>query len=883
MMRLRYWGLALLSCGVCLLLLLPSGARGFDGVGHGEASVTSTIVIADSPPLNHLDRGQQLYQSGRFAEAAAEWQQVAQKFAVQDQIQALRYLGIVYQDLDQWDAAAAAIAQAQSLLQSQPDSLLQAQLLLTQGSLQLNQGQGAEALATWTQAEQLYRQLKDGPQDDRGVFLSQLNQVEALQSLGFYGRSRSLIDQINQALTIAPNSDLKARSLRSLGRILRRVGDLPEARRVLLASLALMDHDRDSQSMTLIELGDITLGELPMGQSVSQSVGQTQGQTIATTALAFYKKAEQTALAPRRVTEAALRRFRLEISQESRDLSRDLLSQLPQIQAQVEALGLGRSGIYSRIHFAESLRLLAGQLSAQSDRDRSLLSAELILNQALGQAKSLGDRRSESYVLGQMGAIAEAQSRWPEALAFTRKAIQLATQIQAEDGEASWLWQEGRILKAQGQMDGAIGAYSHAIEHLQTLRQDLVAMNPEVQFSFRDQIEPIYRQFVQLLLTDVDRLSPGVQQDRLERSRQTLEALQLAQLQNFFRQACQTYSPQPLETLDPQAALVYSVSLADRLEVILSLPGQPLQHYSSRLSASETETLVRSLRQSLNPAFPAEDGRPAAQRLYDALLRPAESALADQGIKTLVFVLDDAWRNLPMAVLHDGDRYLIERYSLALTPGLQLFAGKPIAKAAPPMLLLGGLSEANQGFEAIPAVRQELQDLQSLGKTELLLNQTFTQTSLEKALQKPNIPIVHLATHGQFSSRAQDTFLLTWDQRLTLQTLGQWLDRRTESSPIELLVLSACQTAKGDNRATLGLAGMAVRSGARSTLATLWTVQDRSTATFMNAFYQGLLTEKLPRAEALRQAQLSFMRDSANLRHHHPYYWAPFVLVGAWD
>jgi CHAT domain-containing protein len=874
MMRLRYWGLAVLSCGLCLMLLLPAGARVVNSSGLAAPTIATGDQTTSLAP-SELDRGQQLYQAGRFAEAAAQWQQAAQYFAAQGQIrgqiQALRYLGIVYQDLDQWTEAAAAIVQAQSLLQSHPEPLLQAQLLLTQGSLQLNQGQAAEALATWMKAEQFYAQLKD----DRGVFLSQLNQVEALQSLGFYGRSRGLIDRINQDLAIVPDADLKARSLRNLGRILRRVGDLPEAKRALLASLAVADRDRDSRAMTLIELGDVTLGESIEVSSASQSQEPT--------ALAFYKQAEQTALAPRLVTEAALRRFRLQIGQESKS---SLVPQLPQLQAQVAALGAGRSGIYARINFAESLRRLAAQSSVgQPGVGQPLAIAESILGQALDQAKSLGDRRAESYVLGQMGAIAEAQSRWPEALALTRDARKLAAQIQAEDGSASWLWQEGRLLKAQGQIDGAIEAYGQAVDHLKRLRLDLVAMNPEVQFSYRDQIEPIYREFVQLLLSDVDRRPAAVRQDHLERSRQTLEALQLAQLQNFFRQACETYRPQPLETLDPQAALVYSIGFADRLDVILSLPGQPLQHYSSAIRAEETESLVRALRQSLNPAFPAEEGRPAAQRLYDALLRPAESALVKQGIKTLVFVLDDAWRNLPMAVLHDGDRYLVERYSLALTPGLQLFAGKPIAAAAPAMLL-GGLSEANQGFGAIPAVGQELQQLQSLGKslgkTELLLNQEFTQTALVKSLQRPNIPIVHLATHGQFSSHAEDTFLLTWNQRLTLQTLGQWLDRRTGAAPIELLVLSACQTAKGDSRATLGLAGMAVRSGARSTLATLWAVQDQSTATFMAAFYKGLLTEKLPRAEALRQAQLRFVEDAANPRYQHPYYWATFVLVGNW-
>ncbi|MGK7943077.1 MAG: CHAT domain-containing protein, partial [Microcystaceae cyanobacterium] len=99
-------------------------------------------------------------------------------------------------------------------------------------------------------------------------------------------------------------------------------------------------------------------------------------------------------------------------------------------------------------------------------------------------------------------------------------------------------------------------------------------------------------------------------------------------------------------------------------------------------------------------------------------------------------------------------------------------------------------------------------------------------------------------------------------------------------TPIELLILSACQTAQGDSRASLGLAGMAVRSGSRSTIATLWSINDQSTSELMVKFYEILGNESMSKAEALRQAQLSLINSD---KYHHPYYWGAFILVGHWQ
>ena len=141
--------------------------------------------------------------------------------------------------------------------------------------------------------------------------------------------------------------------------------------------------------------------------------------------------------------------------------------------------------------------------------------------------------------------------------------------------------------------------------------------------------------------------------------------------------------------------------------------------------------------------------------------------------------------------------------------------------------------------------------------------------------------VVHLATHGQFSSDINDTYILTWDARLDVKQLGELLQTKALDSriPIELLVLSACKTAKGDNRAALGLAGIALQSGARSTIASLWSVEDRATATFMEDFYQELAKTGTTKADALRNAQLSLIKNPS---FTHPFYWSPFVLIGNW-
>jgi CHAT domain-containing protein len=463
-----------------------------------------------------------------------------------------------------------------------------------------------------------------------------------------------------------------------------------------------------------------------------------------------------------------------------------------------------------------------------------------------------------------------------EAIDLTQQALNLAQMINAPEITNKWQWQLGRLLKAQGDHTSAIAAYTEAVNTLKSLRSDLVAINPDIQFSFRESVEPVYRQLVGLLLESEGGSQPS--QDNLKQAREVIESLQLAELDNFFRENCLDVKQQ-VDQIDEKAAVIYPILLDDRLEVILSLPGQNLRHYATPVPPQQVESLVEELRQNLLLPYTSEaEIQPQAQRIYNWLIQPAQTAIAQSGIETLVFVLDGPLRNLPMAVLYDGKQYLVEKYSIALTPGLQLVDPRPLPQRQL-KALTAGLSESRRNFAPLEFVESELEQIKSEIPSDVLLNQQFTSTTLDNKINSSPVPVVHLATHGQFSSQAEETFILAWDKPINVNQLDQLLRtiEQSQSGTLELLVLSACETAAGDNRAALGLAGVAVRAGARSTLASLWLVDDESTALLMSHFYQGLKTG-VSKAEALRRAQLVLLQG----KYQHPRLWAAFVLLGNW-
>lgn len=254
-----------------------------------------------------------------------------------------------------------------------------------------------------------------------------------------------------------------------------------------------------------------------------------------------------------------------------------------------------------------------------------------------------------------------------------------------------------------------------------------------------------------------------------------------------------------------------------------------------------------------------------------------------------MFTLYTSFQSLPIGLLHDGKDYLIKRYSIAQTLGSRIRPPKFLPKKQL-TALIAGLSKISPSFKALNApeglkallrVKQEVEDVKKqTTSSTVLLNEKFTSQALEQQLSKNDFSILHLTTHAQFSFDAQRTMFFTWNKPITVLEFDNLLKLNTQTNEdgIELLVLSACQTAKGNKRSALGIAGVAAQAGARSTVATLWKVDADSTALLIEEFYRNLKSGT-PKAEALRQAQLNLMSNS---KYSHPYFWASFLLVGGW-
>ncbi|MEM7770546.1 MAG: CHAT domain-containing protein, partial [Cyanobacteria bacterium P01_A01_bin.37] len=479
----------------------------------------------------------------------------------------------------------------------------------------------------------------------------------------------------------------------------------------------------------------------------------------------------------------------------------------------------------------------------------------------------------------------DEQSAWRQAQSLTASALGLAQSRQLSDLAYQWQWQLGRLYRAQNQTERAIAHYEAAVQSLDTVRGNLLGIDAEIQFSFRDDVEPIYREWVELLLATNQTSIP---QGNLQQAIQAVDSLRVSELENFLQCSLANTVAINRERVDPSAAVLYPILLPNQLAVITRLPNSDtLNLHAVDVPVNDVEKTVVQLRRELSKPYPSSAGRAIAQKMYDWIIRPVESLLSSSGVETLVFVLDGELRNVPMAVLNNGTRYLVEEYAIALMPGLQLIAPQPLAEF-PLNVLTFGLSDIrpdfppHRGFAALENVELELEQIDAQLTSRQFLNQRFTEDTLKEGISSVTSPVVHLATHGQFSSEPEETFILAWDRRINVNDLSSILQLRDENNnAIELLVLSACKTADGDSRAALGLAGVAVQSGARSTLASLWYVDDAGTATLMSQFYQELATADTPitKSEALRRAQVTLLNTPP---YQAPLYWAPYVLVGNW-
>ncbi|MEO0407631.1 MAG: CHAT domain-containing protein [Cyanobacteria bacterium P01_A01_bin.135] len=851
-------------------------------------------------PITLMDQGRSHYAAGDFEQAGDTWQRAAQRYSAAGDLagqgSALAYVALAHQQRQQWPQAERAIEQGLALLAAAEQPHRYAQALNVSGRLQLALGRPEAALATWQQAEALYGQLDD----DVGKQGTQLNQAAALEQLGAYRQAcRQLLgalgvasrctwadaaefEQLLQRMTAAaPPGQMLGQ--RTLGNLLRLTGELARSRQVLQQGLAIAPPS--AQGALLLSLGET---ERAFYERAKAQSAQSPPESIAAQgaiALEVYRRATQ----PTGDTSAAAQLVQIQAGLQRLSLRLDLGSALPDasstaalathLMAEVADLPPSQPAIYARLNLARSLMQMAG--SGVVTGPAAVAQAQ----EAVRQAEVLGAGRIQSSALGILGELQLTQGELTAAQTTTQAALAIAQGLQAPDLGYRWQWQLAQISDAQGQPEAAMAYYRLAFDTLQILRRDLVLLDPEVQFSFRENVEPVYRQLVALLLR-----SDAPDAATLTQAREVIDALQVSEVENFLQQNCSEAElaaiDRVVEQSETAAAFIYTVVLEDQLGVILKLPeAGAFRFHRVPLPKAQVNATLLTLRQlmqqKLLSQLPAL--QQSAQQVYRWLVAPFDADLAQYNIDTLVFVLDGALQNVPMAALYDGQHYLMERYAVATIPGLTLLATPPLANQSLDALV-AGLANPLPGsrFAALPAVVQEIAAIrQTLEVTEVLQDRAFTYPALLQHLNRRSPPIVHLATHGQFSSQREETFVVLGNgDRLDLAQLGDLLRSRdqTQPDPIQLLFLSACQTVAGDQRAALGMAGVAVRSGARSTVASLWQVDDEATAALVELFYQQLAAGK-PKGEALRLAQQALLQ---NPRFSLPVYWSAFILLGNW-
>ena len=849
---------SLLGCSIALV-----GSMATAGVAMAEEvnNVTEIITVTENSQSSAIARGKLAYQSGRYAEAKEIWQD-AVKNARQDrdiivQAQLLNYLALSEEKLGNSKLATIHLQRSLELtsqITSDRHWQIKAQALNARGNLELATGKAKAALASWQVAEAAYQEAGD----KTGALGARINRSQAWQSLGLYRRAQKTLAEIATELETHRDPSLKITGLRSLGIALQVTGDLDAAEKMLKQSLAL------SETWNLPEESNTTLFGLANNALAREDKDR---------AIKYYQRVAANTAQPLLKTEARLNQLGLLINTEQWQPAKNLLARI-QTELDYFRFTATRRSIYAQVNLAKhSIEL------SKAKGDRSILdNTKDNLISTIDRASQLEDPQAKSYALGMLGYLYESDRQLDKGRKHTLQAVKLAHTIDNSELIYQWQWQLGRMNSDRGNRQGAIAAYRDAVEALESLRSDLVVTNANLQYSFREQVEPVYRQLVGLLLApNGDR---SVSQANLLEARKTIESLQLAELHNFFREACLDVSPTAIDEIDPQAAVIYPIILRDRLEVIVSLPNKTFKHYSKTIPQAELETTIEELRQTLQIRSRRNYYQPA-QKLYSWLIQPILPELKQHQIQTLVFVPDGSFRNIPFGTLHDGEKYLIQEYNVALTPGLQLLAPLPLEEIEL-TTLAAGITQQRRGFSSLEYVDRELQDIQNQTNSLVLRDDRFTKNRLQQKIQSANYPIVHIATHGQFSSNLEDTFLLAWDENLNINELDDILNyQNTNKQAIELLILSACETARGDERAALGLAGMAVKAGAKTTLASLWAVYDESTALTMSYFYENITQPQVRRnkAQALRQAQLNLIESS---QFKHPYYWSPFVMVGNW-
>jgi CHAT domain-containing protein len=405
-----------------------------------------------------------------------------------------------------------------------------------------------------------------------------------------------------------------------------------------------------------------------------------------------------------------------------------------------------------------------------------------------------------------------------------------------------------------------------------------------------------------------------------------------------------TATPINLKQTDPHAAAIYPISLPDRLELIVyTAEGlhqftQPIKAYeleqlarlfSSNLrqyvafeqSTKQAQLLYQWLISPIRPLLEQQkidtlvyipdgalrlvplaalyDGKKFLIEDYAVVISPGMSLITanvdSHAEKTLLLagmsIPGDVINDLPDSLLMSATANITKTEKRSLTRDLKSIIGKQRELTAAEteqrtrelreVLRKPGMIEKLRESLSLPGVDVEVKQLAQQQNVPYLLNESFSLANLSETLIEQPHKVVHIASHGFFGTTAEESFIMTYDKILTIDKLESLLSSDFfKLHPIDLITLSACQTAEGDDRSPLGISGIAIKAKVHSALGSLWSVADEATSQLMSTFYQGLETSNLSKAKALQQAELHLLKQK---QFDNPSFWSPFILVGNWN
>ncbi len=892
---------------------------------------------------------------GKFQEALLIYQEIGDKAGIGA---TFNYIGYVYFRKEEYQQALNYFQQALPFQREVGDGDGQQETLNLMGRTYYEQGrqlakqsQDREALDKFQQALVIKRKL--GQKDAEGLTLNQIGLVYA--ALGEYELA---LDSYQQALAIPPPyfADQRGAMLFNAGRLYQALGQYELALKSYQESLELSKRpvklELDSRGARAIGSIGGEVRNLNAIGSVHYRLGKYD------LALKFY----QEALAVLKTVDDKKDKKRMEgvtlnnigliyLKQGKYELALEFLQQiLPIIKPLRDKRLEGRLlGNIAKVYYEQGKYELAWNFYQQS----------LLI------AQEVGDKVNQGNTLKNIGYLLEKQNQPELAIAFFKQSVnareairnnikglpqefqQSYTETIAEDYRhlADLLLQQNRVLEAQRVLDllkvQELEDYLRNVRSSDNNAQGVAERSQEQQIregteAILDKAIALGKELAKLENISVSNRTPAQKQRIVELRKTEQEITQqfneflkspkvqewIAQLQQttqgqtFNLEAYGTTLQDNLKKLQQEAVILYPFVLPDRLELVLVTPYTPPLRRSVTVKREELNRVIAEFRSALTT--PTSDAKIPAQKLYDWLIKPLEKDLTQAKTQTIIYAPDGQLRYIPLAALHDGNQWLVQRFGINNITAVTLtdLNTKPQSQLN---VLAAAFTKGNYSvkvgnleveFSGLPFAGREVENLaQTVPNTTKLLDQQFNK---DIVLQMNDYSVVHLATHAAFLvGQPEESFILFGNgDRVTLRDVKNW-----RLPNVDLVVLSACETGLGDKlgdgREILGFGYQMQQTSARAAIASLWAVHDGGTQALMNAFYSALQKGKITKAEALRQAQIALITGDYTalgeqrglvveqqinnslspqasvseagqnaLRLSHPYYWAPFILIG---